>query len=45
MILYVKPERQTCVRMALGDLREMEFKMDCSGASVLYMDSSYQTNK
>ena len=38
MIFYVKPEQQGSVRDALSDLREMDFEMDNSGASIVHVD-------
>ena len=38
MIFYVKPERQQSVRNALARLREMEFEIDNSGASIVLID-------
>lgn len=38
MIFYVKPEKQAAVRTALEDLREMDFEMDNSGASIVHVD-------
>lgn len=38
MIFYVKPEKKNDVRSALGDLREMDFEIDNSGASIVYVD-------
>ncbi len=38
MIFYVKPDRQNDVRNALGNLREMDFEMDNSGASIVHVD-------
>ena len=38
MIFYVKPEYQENVRNALGHLREMDFEMDNSGASIVHVD-------
>ena len=38
MIFYVKPEQQGAVRAALGELREMDFEMDNSGASIVHID-------
>ena len=38
MIFYVKPEKQDAVRKVLGDLREMNFEMDNSGASIVHVD-------
>lgn len=38
MIFYVKPEKQAVVRAALSDLREMDFEMDNSGASIVHID-------
>ena len=38
MIFYVKPEQQDAVRNALAELREMDFEMDNSGASIVHVD-------
>lgn len=38
MIFYVKPDKQKAVRTALFKLREMDFEMDNSGASIIYVD-------
>ena len=38
MIFYVKPEQQESVRKALAHLREMDFEMDNSGASIVHVD-------
>lgn len=38
MIFYVKPEKQEKVRTALFNLREMDFEMDNSGASIVHID-------
>ena len=38
MIFYVKPEKQNAVREALKELREMDFEMDNSGASIIHID-------
>lgn len=38
MIFYVRPENQKKVRTALAPLREMNFKMDNSGASIVHVD-------
>ena len=38
MIFYVKSENQDAVRTALGNLREMDFEMDNSGASIVHVD-------
>lgn len=38
MIFYVKPENQRKVRESLSYLREMDFEMDNSGASIVYVD-------
>ncbi len=38
MIFYVKPEKQEAVRSALKNLREMDFEMDNSGASIVFVD-------
>lgn len=41
MIFYVKPEKQMDVRAALSHLREMDFEMDNSGASIVHVDKDY----
>lgn len=41
MIFYVPTERQESVRAALPDLREMDFEMDNSGASIVYVDKDF----
>lgn len=41
MIFYVKPDKQDAVRTSLGNLREMEFEMDNSGASIIYIDKDF----
>lgn len=38
MIFYVKPEYQESVRNALSHLREIDFEMDNSGASIVHVD-------
>ena len=38
MIFYVKPDNKEAVRHALKGLREMEFEMDNSGASIIFVD-------
>lgn len=38
MIFYVKPGKQNAVRKALSGLREMDFEMDNSGASIVHVD-------
>lgn len=38
MIFYVKPDKQKAVRSALSYLREMNFEMDNSGASIVHVD-------
>lgn len=38
MIFYVKPEMQKKVRTALSHLRNMDFEMDNSGASIVHVD-------
>ena len=38
MIFYIKPNNQKAVRTALEDLREMDFEMDNSGASIVHVD-------
>ena len=41
MIFYVKPEQQESVRFALNSLREMDFEMDNSGASIVHIDKEH----
>ena len=41
MIFYVPENRQESVRTALSDLREMDFEMDNSGASIVYVDKDF----
>ena len=38
MIFYAKPDNKEAVRHALKGLREMEFEMDNSGASIIFVD-------
>lgn len=38
MIFYVKPEKHNAVRAALSDLREMDFELDNSGATIVHVD-------
>lgn len=38
MIFYVKPDKQKNVRDRLSHLREMEFEIDNSGASIVHVD-------
>ena len=38
MIFYVKDDRQEDVRNALSHLREMDFEIDNSGASIVHVD-------
>lgn len=38
MIFYVKPECQDSVRKALSHLREIDFEIDNSGASIVHVD-------
>ena len=38
MIFYVRSDKQNAVRSALCELREMEFEMDNSGASIIHID-------
>ncbi len=38
MIFYVKDENKEAVRKALSELREMDFEMDNSGASIVHVD-------
>lgn len=41
MIFYVPEEKQADVRKALSHLREMEFRMDNSGSSIIHIDRDY----
>ncbi len=41
MIFYVPEEKHESVRKALADLREMDFEMDNSGASILFVDKDF----
>lgn len=41
MIFYVPEEKQEGVREALSDLREMDFEMDNSGASIVFVDKDF----
>lgn len=41
MIFYVPEERRENVRKALSDLREMDFEMDNSGASIVMTDRDF----
>ena len=41
MLFYVPEEKQEAVRQALFHLREMEFEMDNSGASIVMTDRDY----
>lgn len=41
MIFYVADGKQVNVRRALADLREMDFEMDNSGASIVYVDKDF----
>lgn len=41
MIFYVPEDAQASVRKALADLREMDFEMDNSGASIVYVDKDF----
>ena len=38
MLFYVPEDRQASVREALSNLREMEFKMDNSGSSIIHVE-------
>ncbi len=41
MLFYVPQEKQADVRHALGNLREMDFEMDNSGASIVMTDRDF----
>lgn len=41
MLFYVPEEKQLAVRKALSNLREMEFEMDNSGASIVMTDRDF----
>ena len=38
MLFYVPQDRQTAVRISLSSLREIEFKMDNSGSSIIHVE-------
>ena len=38
MIFYVPDENKHAVRSALADLREIDFELDNSGATIVYVD-------
>ena len=40
MLFYVPEEKQEAVREALSHLREMEFEMDNSGSSIIFIDDN-----
>ncbi len=41
MIFYVSEDKQQSVREALAGLREMDFEMDNSGSSIIYVDKDF----
>ncbi len=41
MLFYVPEDKQTAVRIALAHLREMDFEMDNSGASIVMTDRDF----
>lgn len=41
MLFYVPSDKQSCVRDALSNLREMDFEMDNSGASIIHVDKDF----
>lgn len=41
MLFYVNEDKQKAVREALSDLREMDFEMDNSGASIIHFDKDF----
>ena len=41
MIFYVPDQKKTSVREALSDFREIEFEMDNSGASIIFIDRDF----
>lgn len=41
MLFYVPEDKQLDVRSALSDLREMDFEMDNSGASIVHVDKDF----
>lgn len=41
MLFYVPRDKHSSVRMALADLREMDFEMDNSGASIVMTDRDF----
>ena len=40
-IFYVPEDKQESIRKALDDLREMEFEMDNSGATIVMTDRDF----
>jgi D-glycero-alpha-D-manno-heptose-7-phosphate kinase len=44
LLLFCRPERQSQVREALSDLREMQFKMTASGSQVIHNDETHAAN-
>ena len=41
MIFYVKPDKQKAVKTALCNLREMDFEIDNSGSTIVYVDRDF----
>ena len=41
MLFYVPEEKHSSVRMALSHLREMDFEIDNSGATIVMTDRDY----
>ena len=41
MLFYVPEDKQESIRKALDDLREMEFEMDNSGATIVMTDRDF----
>lgn len=41
MLFYVPDDKQSSVRETLYNLREMDFEMDNSGASIIHVDRDF----
>lgn len=41
MLFYVPEDKQSNLKIALSDLREMEFEMDNSGTSIIHVDKDF----
>lgn len=41
MLLYVPEEKQDAVKNSLGNFKELDFQMECSGSRIIYNDKSF----